>query len=283
MLASQSYVRSLTLTFAILSLVGSGHTFWTAGARAMHQASHHASFTLPTPPQDPGAPTGRREGGSSRGDQIFTLCKTLEEVAQNQCATSRLTALVPETSDEKLIWGFTAADHPEFIFYLSKFHHPEQSKTTHLPIEFVLQDEEDRYIYRTRFELKLTEGGFIRIPIPSTSQPLQLGKRYTWTLLTHFSANETNYVHGRIYRTSLSPQIHQQLKKSSPTQQVELYLKEGLWFDALSKLADLKQKSPQDLKLVARWSALLQDINLQELAPEPMLLCCSPEPQISLK
>lgn len=282
MLTAQSYCRPITLTLAVLSLAGSSPFLWARGVMAMHQ-HHVSSFSVPTPPQDPGAPTGRREGGSSRGDQIFTLCKTLAEVAKNQCATSRLTALVPEISAKKAIWGLTAVDHPEFLFYLSRFRHPEQPKTTHLPIEFVLQDEDDRYIYKTQFVLPLTEGGFIRIPIPSSSKPLQAGKRYTWTLLTHFSPNETNYVHGRIYRTSLSPKTRQQLQTATPSQRLDLYLKEGLWFDALSMLVNLRQDAPQDLQLASKWSTLLQDIHLVELAKEPILPCCTPEPQISFK
>ena len=282
MSTAQSYLRSLTLALAVLSLAGSGFSPRAREAWARHQPHHVSSFSLPEAPQDPGAPTGRREGGSSRGDKIFTLCKTLAEVSKNKCATSRLTALVPETSTRKLIWGFTAADYPEFVFYLSKFRQPNQPKTTQLPIEFVLQDENDHYVYKTKFVLPLTEGGFIRIPVPKSSEPLQEGKRYTWTLLTHFSPNETNYVHGRIYRTALSSKLRQQLQTATASQRLDLYLKEGLWFDALSMLVGLKQKAPQDLQLASQWSALLQDIRLAELAQEPILPCCPPEPQVSL-
>jgi len=176
MLIAQPCSRSMLLTLTVFSLAGAGLSLRSTHVNAMHPQKHHMGFTVPTPPQDPGAPTGRREGGSSRGDKIFTLCKTEEEAAQKVCATSRLTALVPEIDDGKQIWGLTAADHPEFLFYLSKFRTPEQPKTTHLNIEFVLQDEEDQYIYKTQFDLPLQEGGIIRIPIPTHREPLQVGK-----------------------------------------------------------------------------------------------------------
>ncbi len=281
MLTSQSFSRSITLTLAVFSLAGAGFSGRIANVMAMHQ-NHPISFTVPTPPQDPGAPTGRREGGSSRGDKIYTLCKTVEEAANNQCATSRLTALVPEI-DDKQIWGLTAADHPEFLFYLSKFRTPQQPKTTRLNIEFVLQDEEDRYVYKTRFELPLTKGGIIRIPIPTNREPLQVGKRYTWTLFTKFGPNETNYVHGRIYRMKLGDRRQQEVQAASPLERLEIYLQEGLWFDAMSMLVDLKQDAPQDLTLISKWSNLLDEINLKELAAEPMLPCCTPDPHISFK
>lgn len=284
MLTSQCFFRSVTLSLsiAVLSWAGAGLSGLTANVMAMHQR-HGTQFKIPTTTQDPGAPIGRREGGSSRGDKIFALCKSVEEVASKQCATARLTALVPETTHKRQVWGLTTADHPEFLFYLSKFRDPQQPATTRLPIEFVLQDENDRYIYKTRFVLPLTEGGIIRLPIPTTTAPLKVGQRYTWTLFTRFQPNETNFVHGTIYRTRLKPQRQQQLQAATPLQRLDIFLQAGLWFDAMSTLVDLKQADPQDLKLRAKWASLLHDINLNELATEPMLSCCTPEPHLSLK
>ncbi|KAI9134631.1 DUF928 domain-containing protein [Acaryochloris sp. CCMEE 5410] len=282
MLTDQPFSRSMLLTLAVVTVASAGLSGRTPHVIAMHQ-HNPMTFSMPTPPSDPGAPTGRREGGSSRGDKIYTLCKTVEEAANKQCATSRLTALVPEVDAEKQIWGLTGADHPEFLFYLSKFRTPEQPKTTRLNIEFVLQDEDDKYVHKTSFVLPLTEGGIIRIPIPENRDPLQVGKRYTWTLLTKFGPNETNYVHGRIYRKQMDSQRQQELKTASPLKRLEISLKEGLWFDAIAMLVDLKQDAPQDLTILSRWNSLLDDINLKELATEPMLSCCTPDPHLSLK
>ncbi|WP_299415432.1 DUF928 domain-containing protein [Acaryochloris sp. IP29b_bin.148] len=280
MLSSQGLFRSVTLSLsiAVLSWVGSG------SLRLMAMQPHHGTqFKIPTTTQDPGAPIGRREGGSSRGKNIFALCTSVEEVASQQCATARLTALVPETTDTKQVWGLTTADHPEFLFYLSKFRNPSDPAITHLPIEFVLQDENDQYIYKASFVLPLTEGGIIRIPVPATSTPLNVGQRYTWTLYTRFHPDETNFVHGTIYRTQLTAQRQQQLDTATPLQRLDIALQEGLWFDALSTLVDLQRANPKDLKLRNQWASLLHDINLNELAAEPMLSCCTPEPHVSLK
>jgi len=283
-MTSQRFSHSaiLALSLAALSLTGSGLLI-SDKVTAMHQHHHGTQFKIPTTTQDPGAPVGRREGGSSRGDKIFALCESVEEAAKQQCATARLTALVPETANQKKVWGLTTASHPEFLFYLSKFHGPEQPETTDLPIEFVLQDEQDRYIYKTRFVLPLQKGGVIRLPIPTTSEALKVGQRYTWTLFTHFNPNETNFVSGTIYRTRLSPQRQQQLQTAVPLKRLDLLVQEGLWFDAISTLVDLRQANPQDQTLMSKWSGLLDDIDLNELATEPMLPCCTSEPQVSLK
>lgn len=281
----QRFCRSVTLSLsmAVLSLTGSGQLLFPNKGMAMHQNHHGTQFKIPTTTQDPGAPVGRREGGSSRGDKIFALCESVEEVAKQECATARLTALVPETTNQKKVWGLTTADHPEFLFYLSKFRGSGQPEITPLPIEFVLQDEQDRYIYKTRFVLPLREGGVIRLPIPTTSEALKTGQRYTWTLFTHFNPNETNFVSGTVYRTRLSSQRQQQLQTAAPLKRLDLLLQEGLWFDALSTLVDLRQANPKDQALMSKWSGLLHDIDLTELATEPMLPCCTPEPQVSLK
>lgn len=285
MLTSQYFFRSvaLTLSLAAFGLTGSRHSRLAENAMAMDQIDPKQEFTLPPPPQDPGAPVGRREGGSSRGKKIFALCQSVAEVASQKCATARLTALVPEISDKKQVWGLTTAEHPEFLFYLSKFRDPRKPDTANLPIEFVLQDENDQYIYKTRFVLPLTDGGIIRLPLPTTSPPLEIGKRYTWTLFTHFHPSETNFVQGTISRTRLTPQRQKKLQTASPLQRLDILLQEGLWFDAVSTLLELKQADPRDLKLASKWTRLLHDINLKELATEPMLPCCTPEPQASLR
>lgn len=81
----------------------------------------------------------------------------------------------------------------------------------------------------------------------------------------------------------MDSQRQQELKTASPLKRLEISLKEGLWFDAIAMLVDLKQDAPQDLTILSRWNSLLDDINLKELATEPMLSCCTPDPHLSLK
>jgi len=81
----------------------------------------------------------------------------------------------------------------------------------------------------------------------------------------------------------IDAQRQQELQAASPLKRLGVYMEEGLWFDALSMLVDLKQDMPQDLTLNTRWNRLLDDINLKELATEPLLPCCTAEPHLSLK
>lgn len=284
MLTLQSRVRSLTLSlgFAVVSFTGSVQPLLAQERMATHSSYQKTFFKLPTPTQDPGAPVGRREGGSSRGDKI-ALCKQATEALDQGCSTTRLTALVPATplSQGKIqIGGQTMAAHPNFFFFVSQLPNSQTVETAPLPMEFVLQDEADAYVYRTQFMLPFTRGGIIRLPVPSTSPPLEVGKRYTWTLVTRFNRHETNFVQGTIYRRGLTPQQQQQLQAAkTPLQRFHLFVQEGAWFDAVSNLVDLKQSAPTDLKLQSMWAQLLNDVDLKELAKEPMLSCCTPHSQ----
>ncbi|NJK41278.1 MAG: DUF928 domain-containing protein [Acaryochloridaceae cyanobacterium SU_2_1] len=234
---------------------------------------------MPVPSDDSGAPTGRREGGSGRGDKI-PLCNTLAEVHTQLCARARLTALVPQTplvNDKKRVWGLTQAAHPEFLFFLSRTQDPQDSQNALLPIEFVLQDEADQFIYRATFQVPLAKGGIVRLAVPQTSRPLEFGKRYTWTLYTHLSPNEPNFVQGTIYRRQLSAADQQFLLSATPSQRLDLYMQQGLWFDAIATLADLKQG---DSQFGSTWTRLLEQIDLAELATAAFMPCCS-APQVS--
>ncbi len=283
MLTLKNSFRSVVNTVLLATLSVSStmvHPLLAQELISMHGLHQKTNLKLPTT-QDPGAPIGRREGGSSR-----RLCKSEAEVMEGHCLTARLTALVPETPispDKKQVWGWTTAEHPEFFFYLSKFRNPQNKQATQLPIEFVLIDENDQYVYQTEFVLPLREGGIIRLPIPTSRPPLEVDKRYTWTLNTRFNQNERNFVQGSIYRKRLTSERRQQLQAAAPLKRLEILLQEGLWFDAVSTLVDLKETDPLDLKLKSMWKHVLHDINLQELAAKPFLSCCTPEPQASVK
>ena len=283
MLTFKNSFRSVVNTLLLATLSVSStmvHPLLAQEKVTMHGPHQQTNLKLPTT-QDPGAPIGRREGGSSR-----RLCKSEVQAIEGLCLTARLTALVPETpvaKDKKRVWGLTTAEHPEFFFYLSKFRHPQNLQATQLPIEFVLLDENDQYIYRTDFVLPLTEGGIIRLPVPTSRPALEINKRYTWTLNTRFNQNERNFVQGTIERIRLTPELQQQLQTAAPLKRLEIFLQEGLWFDAVSTLVDLKELDPTDLTLKSMWKQVLHDIHLQELAAKPLLSCCTPEPQASVK
>ena len=203
-------------------------------------------FNLPTPPNR-GIPLGRHKGGGSRN-----LCPN----GQN------LTALVP--ANNKIVWGKTIAEHPEFLFYI-----PQGSS-----IEFVLQDESDNYIYQTTRQINPEDLGILKIAIPDTAIPLANNKIYQWTL--SLACNENNphafvYVNGSIEKVTLERETLEQLETKKEIETAIIYAEAGIWYDAIALLAELRHQNPDDIDINTIWTELLKQVDLTAIASQPIV------------
>ena len=203
------------------------------------------SLNLPNPPSR-GTPLGRHKGGGSR-----SYCQNYQN----------LTALVP--LNNRVVWGKTIATHPHFLFYL-----PQGSA-----IEFVLQDEADNYIYQTSLQVPLNDRGIVSIAVPRTATPLENNKIYQWTLSLSCENNSGAfvYVQGSIEKTALNPAIQNQLQTADDTEKAAIYANKGIWYDAIALLAQLRSDNPNNLEVNGMWNELLEQVNLTEIAAQPVL------------
>ncbi|MBW4443771.1 MAG: DUF928 domain-containing protein [Plectolyngbya sp. WJT66-NPBG17] len=210
-------------------------------------------FNDPTPPSQ-GSPGGRQQGGASRGD-----CRVFES----------LTALVPVTQGK--VWGQTVSDRPTFWFYLPS------ELTDKTPIEFTLQDPNDQYIYNTRFNAAKTKSGLVRLTVPATAKPLEVGKSYTWTFSVYCDPAKPSsavFVQGTIRRVALDQQLKSRLGNQMTIDQVKLYAANGIWFEAFDGLAELYRRDAKNRPVTSAWGSLLQQVKLDRLKTVPMTDCC---------
>jgi hypothetical protein len=255
------YFQRMKLTIAIaLALVGFTNTSTTLvqAQIAKTVASSRVSFVPPPLPSDQEAPTGRARGGASRGS-----CKNLQD-------NKRLTALVPVTS--KSVWGLTTTKYPTLWYYVP------DALTSNLPIEFVLQDEKDNYVYKTTLTTPGTPSGIVSVPLSSMTAPLEIGKIYHWTVSMYCDPQEPSnsvFVKGTVQRVAVDPALTNQLETATLPERVALYAANGIWHDALTTLAELRRTYPQNATLAATWENLLQSVNLQDIAKEPIVECCT--------
>ncbi|NJP09695.1 MAG: DUF928 domain-containing protein [Leptolyngbyaceae cyanobacterium RU_5_1] len=256
--------RRIATTWAIATGVLSGLVL--ASASSIHPlSSANAQSATPTKPvsspgkafnslnfSDVGRPR-RRGGGGSRGPCLVP-------------GKPPLTALVPDMSA-----GLTLSKSPTFWFYLPYTLTPNQSA------EFVLKDEQDQEVYKTKLSGKEASPGIISLQLPSTIA-LKANSNYHWYFLSYCDPQNQNrfvYVNGLIRRVE-RPHLEQQLK-SVPTQEhTRLYTNEGVWYDALTSLGDRLHASPKNDKLKQEWVSLLRSVGLEKLASEPFVPCCSP-------
>ncbi|MFN6497060.1 MAG: DUF928 domain-containing protein [Nostoc sp. DedQUE01] len=222
-------------------------------------------FVLPKTPARLSPISGRRTGMGSRDN-----CPAV---------TTALTALVPLQEEQKvskqtdkpisaIVGGLTISERPTFWFYV-----PYTQELT-ASAEFVLQDSSQNDIYRNAIAPP-PKPSIISISLPSNAS-LQVGKTYHWYLKVLCNQQQTAsvpiYVEGDIQRVNLDSRMMQQLQTAVALQQkVAIYAQEGIWFDSLTMLAQMRRKNPHDASVASDWQSLLKSVNLDNVATAPLV------------
>lgn len=194
-----------------------------------------------------GMPTHRRDGGSRSGND-------------NCVASDRnLVALIPENTV-----ALTASASPELFFYVPK---TSQEKT----IEFVLRNEADEFMYEAF--LKTNGQGIMSVEIPSEveSKLLKEEGNYHWYLSIICNSQQRSrdiVVEGWIRQSEIGLTLKQKLNTSDAIAQANLYHDRGLWYDALSVLAEQKKAQTNEPSIQAKWTEILESEGLGDLASE---------------
>lgn len=189
---------------------------------------------------------GNRAGGGSR----------------SPCSSKSipLTALIPESN-----WGKTVAATPTFWFYVP--FSPDEARSG----EFVLQDEKYNDIYRTGFSLPQTPG-FVSLTVSST-QAIQTDKWYFWSFKLYCGEKSSTpvFVEGWVRRVALTSEVEQQLKAG--TKDYAVYSANGIWYDAVDRLARLRLVDRQNVLLNGEWVELLESrgVGLNQLTQESVV------------
>lgn len=214
------------------------------------------------PPQR-GLP-GRREGGGTRDPRAC--------IRGNP---GQLVALLPDTN-----LGLTTASHPEFFWFIPRTR-AQQAEFTLYTVDAKLANQS--IVHKAIFEVPSTPGVYsFKLPANANIPPLNVGQDYRWTLTLLCELNNRRRdikVEGWVQRVVPDGSIAKQLRTADPRARVELLAKNGLWFDTLTTLAEMRCANPQDSSITANWSALLKSVKLDPIADQPLLQQCPPKPQ----
>jgi hypothetical protein len=235
---SSPFLRSPLQTVGFL--LGLATTIWfNLGFLSLAQS-------VPTPP-DQGAPTGRRRGGASRGDCLDY---------QN------LTALVPVVNG--IVWSETQSPAPDFFFYIPT------PLTKAIPLELVVQDSHDNYVFRQQFSVEAAPG-ILAVPTHGDGTELVPGETYTWTFsiycdVTRPSASvsvtgSVKRVMGSEFSTPASAPL-----SAMPFSMAQQYAATGLWHEALELTLSLRQTDPDNAEYQALLASLLESAGLADIA-----------------
>ena len=247
-----SYRNLATLSLAItLELfIGSPLATWAQGMRSQFQ-----EVAINWTPPNRGTPA-QTEGAGTR-DQA--TCAANEETPNPP-----LTALMPINS-----LALTVAERPTFFVYI-----PATSAQT---AELVLKDENEENVYTANITLP-GKPGIVSISLPDTVKPLETGKTYRWYFDMVCNSGKRIFLDRlMVQRIEPSQALQSQLQKASLRDRPDVYAQNGLWYDTLMALAEMRRSASNNATLTADWKQLLESAGLKEIADQPLIECCTPE------
>lgn len=266
-------MKILQLTIA-LGIVFTSNISYPLKLQALPGNHHLASLKfIPPPPPNRGA-AGSRSGAASRGCEAGNQTVTaLVPTYQNTLNHDQQT-VVPITQ----VWGLTNAEHPQLFFFVP------YNVSSIKNIEFVLQEQtnnKNKTLYRTNLTIPQSPG-IIGVNLPPTTTSLEIGKMYHWFFKVRLQCDQQqplklDYTEGWIQRINQNSTLNAQLKQAQPQQKITLYAANGVWYDTIMNLAELRLKDPQNQNLLTQWTTLLHSVGLGEIATQPIINCCQPQ------
>lgn len=171
---------------------------------------------------------------------------------QTEDADTSLTALVPQSN-----YGLTSQTHPVFLVYMPSV--PTGS------IFFNLRDEQGQSVYETFLPVN-NATGVVTIEMPKDAPALEVGKNYEWGVAVPCSARlrpDSPFVSGWVQRIGEGDSSMSDLNSS--LDHAYQYGQQGLWYDMIALLAELKDVSPESTMIHSNWDNVLQSANLSNV------------------
>lgn len=262
-------IQPLTLATCLLCISSISNIFIQTSAQANPSPPKIVAveYIPPPPPPNRGSPGHRSEGGSRGG-----FCDGGE-------SNQTLEALVPVYDDTvshnqpismTQVWGLTSNRDPTFWFFVP------YSGSSIKAIEFVLRNEQDKTIYRQPVTIPRIPG-IVNFHLRSSNATLELGKNYHWFFNVQVACEAlkptevVDSVDGWVQLTNLNSSLSASIEQATSLRKVALYAENGIWFDALTTLAELRSSHSKDATLTAEWTSLLKSVGLENLAAEPLV------------
>ncbi len=208
-----------------------------------------AGVTFP-PASKRGAPA-RTAGGAQRGQCDLSVKPTL-------------TVLAPSNNVVTTVSG-----NPTLFWYVPN--------TKAELADFMIFDNQDEVVYKTTLALKGVPG-VVKLSLPATVS-LQPGTTYKWVFSLKCDLADPSgdaFVHGWLERTKLSrEEVNKLAGVKDPLKQAEMYAQAQVWQETLTILAQLRDNRPNDPIVNEAWNELLKSVDLEDIANQPLIECCT--------
>ena len=174
--------------------------------------------------------------------------KTGDAATRGECPG--IIALQPSLSN----WGETTHTHPTFWIYLSD---AAQSVT------LTLSEEYSKEAFYSASFISAAEAGIGRYTLPYTAPTLALDTPYRWHMEVNCPTEDdapAPSVDGVVMRRAIPMALQAELNEAAPRDRIALFSADGLWYDALDELAELRLANNIDETLEGDWGNLLQHV-----------------------
>jgi hypothetical protein len=200
-------------------------------------------------------------GGGRRNEGVCSQERKASEasITEPKSLARLLTPLLPSPSSDLHL---TVSAHPTFLVYV-----PQTSAKT---VELTLEDRDGKGIYQRTINLTGTPG-IVRFSLPASTPELEIGKDYRWLVLMNCqpSTAEDPFAEGLVRRIKPDSSLSQ-VDGKKPLEQVSLYAKSGIWYDAVANLAALQKAQPNNPEVTSAWENLLRGVGLDAIANAPL-------------
>lgn len=170
-----------------------------------------------------------------------------------------LTPLVPSNN-----FGLTLAQYPTIFVHIPT--------TSAQQAFFSLQNRDGNLHYQTTIPLP-ERSGVISITLPEAAQSLMVDTDYKWSLVLICGQQlepDDPQVSGWIKRVKLDSTLAQLPELDVSHESVCLLSQQGIWYDLLHQIAQLRKAQPENHSLAGYWEELLIKMGLEKIANQPL-------------
>lgn len=150
-------------------------------------------------------------------------------------------------------YGLTFSSRPELLIL--------KTKSTAKQVFFSLESEDGENVHQGFLPLPVVNGS-IAINFPSQAPDLPVNSKYKWTV-TFICGKalraDSPSISGWIKRVPRSQPIMAKLSVATPLERVAIYGENGIWYDMINELNQLKNLAPNNPNISKTWEKLLKD------------------------
>lgn len=183
-----------------------------------------------------------------------------------------LVALSPQSNI-----GLTIDEHPSLFFHIPF------SQDSFVTLQFAIADSRGEKLHFIEIDAPDSVPGIAQFTIPQTQPGLEQGEYYLWFFSILFeesnNALDTSVnridLHGWIIRANLDSNLEAELLAvNDDRNKAAILAEQGVWYSALSLLANLYLSESASERPLNDWRSILGDQGLEEISTRPIIDCC---------